>query len=143
MGIDGSVPELSPIKVGSEKVRDIEDAAQSVQQPPPESGNLLSKQSRETVCSPCKGWWEAGADRSRVRAEGPRQHLPRCRTNAAHTRQPRPDSSLGFQIKVLKYFKFFFGSEAVTKFGVQVLKVIESELQDGEIAPGKISLAVE
>ena len=35
----------------------------------------------------------------------PRDH--RCRANMAHVKQPRPDSSIGFQAKVLKPFKLF------------------------------------
>ena len=31
-------------------------------------------------------------------------HPPRCRANMAHIRQPRPDSGIGFQVKVLKPF---------------------------------------
>ena len=40
--------------------------------------------------------------------------IDRCRANVAHTRQSRPDSGLGFQVKGKKYSKFFpLHSEAV------------------------------
>ena len=43
----------------------------------------------------------------------PSEHGAHFRVNMAHTRQSRPDSDLGFQVKSLKHFRLFpLGSEA-------------------------------
>ena len=59
--------------------------------------------------------------------QGARLRHTRCRANMAHVRQPRPDSGLGFQEKVLKPFRRFpLRSETVTD-GAGTRKVLNAK----------------
>ena len=66
-------------------------------------------------------WDSAGGtfDREELGSVGlglPLRMKVRCRTNMAHVRQSRPDSGLGFPVKVLKTFEVFPSSRGDTSF---------------------------